>query len=75
LVDIIDKVADRADLLIKLLQATMESYQKSVERDIRHSKTMSLMAEANHGGVSGAPPSAQADLGKAQYGSPGKRRA
>ena len=44
MLDIIDKLADRADPIIKLLQATMESYQKGVEREIRHSKTMSLMA-------------------------------
>jgi hypothetical protein len=46
LVDIIDKLADRADPLIKLLQASMDSYQKGVEREIRHSKHMSLMATA-----------------------------
>jgi hypothetical protein len=44
LVDIINVLADKADPVVKLLQATVTSYQNGQEREIKFHKHMSLIA-------------------------------
>lgn len=44
IIDIIKTIAEKADPIIKLLQATMESYQKGQEREVKFSKHMAWTA-------------------------------